>query len=327
MNQRPLVSIVIPVYNGSNFLAQAIDSALAQTYPNTEVLVINDGSRDDGATERIALSYGARIRYYPKENGGVSSALNLGIQKMRGEYFSWLSHDDLYTPDKIEKQVALLEKAPPGAVLMCGTEYVDADARPLHRYQKPFREGAYTSSEMFSSIFSGCYISGCALLVPKTAFEQAGLFDTELKYMQDMQMWYRILLLGRPFYYAKDTGVLSRVHEKQTTVTSKHLGRQDALQVGEFLIDQLEKRDDAGALLKQYMFLCLRNRSPMAKKARAILGRKKQLSVRERIRCKWMQLYGGLRPVLVKLYYKLFFHIRIKSPSCPDSPADAANRK
>ena len=76
---KPLISIVIPVYNGSNFLREAIDSALAQTYKNIEIIVVNDGSADDGETERIALSYGDKIRYFKKENGGVSSALNYGI--------------------------------------------------------------------------------------------------------------------------------------------------------------------------------------------------------------------------------------------------------
>ena len=73
------VSIIIPVYNGSNYLKEAIESALAQTYDNVEVLVVNDGSNDGGATEQIALSYGERIRYFKKENGGVASALNVGI--------------------------------------------------------------------------------------------------------------------------------------------------------------------------------------------------------------------------------------------------------
>ena len=77
----PKVSIIIPVYNGSNYLANAIDSALAQTYKNIEVIVVNDGSKDEGATERIALSYGDRIHYYAKSNGGVSSALNFGIPR------------------------------------------------------------------------------------------------------------------------------------------------------------------------------------------------------------------------------------------------------
>ena len=67
---KPLVSIIIPVYNGENYLQQAIDSALAQTYGNLEILVINDGSTDEGRTEQIALSYGDKIRYISKENGG-----------------------------------------------------------------------------------------------------------------------------------------------------------------------------------------------------------------------------------------------------------------
>ena len=83
---QPLVSIVIPVYNGSNFLRDAIDSALAQTYPRVEVIVVNDGSTDGGATEAIAKSYGSRIRYFAKENGRVASAVNYGIANMNGDY-------------------------------------------------------------------------------------------------------------------------------------------------------------------------------------------------------------------------------------------------
>ncbi len=101
----PLVTIVIPVYNGGDYLNESIQSALSQTYKNIEVIVVNDGSTDSGVTRNIALSYGDKISYYEKENGGVSSALNLGIKKMNGQYFSWLSHDDLYSSEKIEKQL------------------------------------------------------------------------------------------------------------------------------------------------------------------------------------------------------------------------------
>ena len=101
----PKVSIIIPVYNGSNFLSEAINSALSQTYQNIEIIVINDGSCDNGATEKIALSYGDKIKYISKENGGVSSALNTGIKAASGEWISWLSHDDIYSPDKIEEQI------------------------------------------------------------------------------------------------------------------------------------------------------------------------------------------------------------------------------
>ena len=113
MNTRdlnPKVTIVIPVYNGANYLSEAIESALAQTYRNIEIIVVDDGSNDGGATEKIATSYKDRIRYYKKDNGGVAAALNLGIKKMTGEYFSWLSHDDMYEKTKIEDQVNYLNK-------------------------------------------------------------------------------------------------------------------------------------------------------------------------------------------------------------------------
>ena len=91
MKYEPIVSIVIPVYNGANYMKFAIDSALNQTYEKVEVIVVNDGSNDNGETDRIARSYGDKIRYFSKENGGVATALNLAIENMKGEWFSWLS--------------------------------------------------------------------------------------------------------------------------------------------------------------------------------------------------------------------------------------------
>ena len=106
----PLVSIIIPVYNGAKYLEHAIECALSQTYQNIEILVVNDGSTDDGASENVAKKYADKIRYFHKENGGVSSALNLAIREMKGEWFSWLSHDDGYKAEKIEKQVNAINK-------------------------------------------------------------------------------------------------------------------------------------------------------------------------------------------------------------------------
>ena len=126
---QPLVSIIIPVYNGAAYMREAIDSALAQTYQNCEVIVVNDGSCDDGETEEIARSYGDKIRYFCKENGGVSTALNFGIAQMRGEYFSWLSHDDTYTAEKIERQVEVLQNFGRENIVICETEKMDKDGK------------------------------------------------------------------------------------------------------------------------------------------------------------------------------------------------------
>jgi glycosyltransferase involved in cell wall biosynthesis len=121
----PLVSIVIPVYNGANYLREAIDSALMQTYGNIEIIVVNDGSTDGGQTEAIARSYGSEIHYLHKENGGVASALNLGIQHMQGQFFSWLSHDDVYYPQKIESQVRSLPEGKEPVILFSDYELIN----------------------------------------------------------------------------------------------------------------------------------------------------------------------------------------------------------
>ena len=158
---QPNISIVIPAYNASNYLAEAIDSALAQTYPNVEIIVVNDGSRDDGATERVALSYGNRIRYFCKENGGSSSAINMGIANMTGEWFSWLSHDDLYVPEKLEKQVAYINglgvdrEALPKHIFFSASDLIDGTGNTI---RKTSREQAMNSAEKIQNMSNNGYL-------------------------------------------------------------------------------------------------------------------------------------------------------------------------
>lgn len=213
----PKVSIIIPVYNGSNYLANAIDSALAQTYKNIEVIVVNDGSKDEGATERIALSYGDRIHYYAKSNGGVSSALNFGIQKMSGDYFSWLSHDDLYEPKKIESTVNLLNEGPIGkTIAFCGSGLIDGEGKTIYSVRKEFNR-LNTGSQMFCECFRNKKgLNGCTLLIPKKAFEEIGGFS-ELIYLQDMECWAKLMMLGYSFVYMPERLVMMRVHAKQVS--------------------------------------------------------------------------------------------------------------
>ncbi|MBR3624515.1 MAG: glycosyltransferase family 2 protein, partial [Selenomonadaceae bacterium] len=111
MTREPIVSVVIPVYNGSNFLKYAIESALSQTYRKCEIIVINDGSDDQGITKKIAKSYGVKIKYAEQENRGTAAALNHGLRLMNGEYFVWLSHDDTLMPYKVEAQLEAIRKS------------------------------------------------------------------------------------------------------------------------------------------------------------------------------------------------------------------------
>ena len=184
-----LVSVAIPVYNGANYLRQAIDSALSQTYPHIEVLVVNDGSNDGGETERIALSYGERIRYFAKENGGVASALNLGLRKMRGAYFAWLSHDDVFLPEKTSLQVDFLRKNE--AFAACYSDYfrIDSEGRILREIRTPW----LPRQKALRSLFARQYINGSTVMAGRECFERVGPFDEKLRYTQDMEMWFRLL--------------------------------------------------------------------------------------------------------------------------------------
>lgn len=217
MNQQPLISIVIPVYKGANYLAEAIDSALNQTYKNIEILVVNDGSPDDGETERVALSYGDKIRYIYKENGGVSSALNVGIREMKGEYFSWLSHDDLYEPTKIQTQVELIRDGKD--IILCSGKLMDEKCNPMP-YRTKTLNGRFTSTELFNQFLKGYSLNGLGFLIPRHAFEEAGVFDESMRYLQDLDMWLRILMLNVHIIVChKDLLVTTRVHKGQQTNT------------------------------------------------------------------------------------------------------------
>ena len=205
------VSVVIPVYNGNDYLAEAIDSALAQTYKNIEVLVVNDGSNDEGKTERIAQSYGEKIRYFSKQNGGVASALNRAIAEMTGDYFSWLSHDDLYTKDKVEKEMNALSRVGREDVVIY-SDYSVFTNNPEDSV--PTRLQGVPSEHFRYWITVENKLHGCTLLIPRKAFEKVGGFNESLRTTQDYDLWFR-MAKEIPFIHLPEVLVIARSHPNQ----------------------------------------------------------------------------------------------------------------
>lgn len=220
-----LVSIVIPAYKAANYLAEAIDSALAQTYKNIEIIVVNDGSPDDGATREVALSYGDKIKYYEKENGGCASALNYGISVMTGDYFSWLSHDDLYLPEKIESLLKMADKIgcnKDTTVLGCN----DLIQSPSGQRSKSLYDntaGLLSPEKAFGENLNVKTMNGCGLLIPKKVLEDVGDFRTDYKHLLDRELWMRISVAGYNYAFIKDALVISRAHNQQITVKASNL--------------------------------------------------------------------------------------------------------
>lgn len=251
-NCRPKVSIIIPVYNGARYLREAVDSALAQTYENIEIIVVNDGSNDGGKTEAIALSYGDRIKYCSKANGGVSTALNLGIQEMTGEYFSWLSHDDLYVPEKIEKQLDLLRRLDrDDVVLYSDYTQIDPEGKPLG--DMIMDSSLLNSKPLYSVLRSG--INGCTLLIPREAFAKTGVFDEKLRTTQDYDLWLRMQLQGGyRFVHQPEVLVKYRIHSQQDTKANPAtLAEATTLWIGFYA--KLDEEDILACEPSRYLFL------------------------------------------------------------------------
>lgn len=245
---KPLVSIIIPVFNGSDYLEHAINSALDQTYDNIEVIVVNDGSTDGGATEKLARSYEPDITYYYKPNGGVSSALNLGVEKSRGSYITWLSHDDVILPNKIERQIEILSKFDRPVVVYGEATYINERGEKIGSMVLPDTE----PSQFFSHLICGWVFerpwrpkvfvaNGCTMIFPKEAFETVGPFDEDRKVTQD----YKMLMLVNQHYdfiLVHEIFLLSRRHEKAGTVVMSKRINEEAESLMDFALSLYDPR-------------------------------------------------------------------------------------
>jgi glycosyltransferase involved in cell wall biosynthesis len=204
------VSVVIPVYNGHRYLRDAIDSVVHQTYGDIEIIVVNDGSNDGGKTQDVAKSYGSKIRYVEQDNRGVAGALNTGLATMTGEIFCWLSHDDVYRPTKIERQVGFFKQLKrDDVVLFSNYALIDEDGRISGQVAMETVIG----DKPQLGLLRGC-INGCTTFVPKKIFDEVGPFNENLRFTQDYDMWKR-MSARHSFIFMLDVLVNYRMHREQ----------------------------------------------------------------------------------------------------------------
>ncbi|MBO5480983.1 MAG: glycosyltransferase family 2 protein [Clostridia bacterium] len=255
MKYEPLVSIIIPLYNGGNYVEQAIQSALAQTYQNLEIIVVNDGSKDDGAGEEICLRYIDKITYLKKENGGCASALNYGIQKANGEFISWLSHDDLYEPTKIEKQIGyydLYKLDKEKVIISSWGGLIDSGGKPIF-YPLKTKKQLLTDKESYNYLlFDRCF-NGCGLLLPKKVFA-LHKFNENLRFVLDWNLWLKLALSGFYFYIDPTALVKNRVHSLQVTVQQKELHYSETEKTIQELFLLLKEKSDVFYIKQLYYF-------------------------------------------------------------------------
>ena len=202
------VSIVIPVYN-CKYVDQAIESALNQTYPNIEIIVVNDGSTE--YLDKIE-KYQQQIIIIHKKNGGTATALNAGIVRATGNYIAWLSADDLFYPDKTEKQLMFM-KEKNASVSYGGFVHIDEDGRittDVLGLHLPDR------ISFLQALKSYCPVNGCTVMLKKEVFQRCGLFNPAFSYAHDYDMWNR-LVQHYHFHVIREPLVKYRIHREMGT--------------------------------------------------------------------------------------------------------------
>lgn len=321
MNYQPIVTIIIPAYNASNFLGEAIDAALAQTYKNIEILVINDGSPDNGKTEEIALSYGDKIKYHKKENGGVSSVLNYAFKIMEGEWFSWLSHDDLYKPQKIEKQIEflnkLLEENPKidlnKITVRTATESIDKDGKVI---RVPDYKSVLEHEKPLDTILNNVFnyrLSGCAFLLPSACIKDVGNFREDIRTVSDVEYWYRLLFAGYEFYCLKNERLVqNRSHGQQVGKNKVQLFEDELnalhIEIADNLA-KLENEDMEYVFSTFYKGLKFRHMSKATKfvkeKYLPLYVKSLKQKIALSISCTTMTIKGSLRNIARTIYRKI----------------------
>lgn len=201
------ISIVIPNYNYAKYLQNAIDSVLAQTYKNTEIIVVDDGSNDD--SHNILISYGNKIVIIRQKNQGVSVARNNGVLKSTGEYVAFLDADDLWLPQKLEKQLTLLRSDEMIGLVHCSMMHISPQ-NALCGENIDGMEG-YVAADLLRFERGVVIGAGSTSLVLRNAFDEVGGFKSNLSTAADWDFCYRIALKYK-IGFVREPLVLYRIH-------------------------------------------------------------------------------------------------------------------
>jgi len=180
----PKVSVIIPTYNRADFICDAIDSVLAQTYKDYEIIVVDDGSTDN--TKEVLKKYDGKIRYFYKENMGVSAARNKGIKEAKGEYIAFLDSDDIWLTNNLETLI--------NAIITSGVFVVTSTVKTIDVHGnilgiKPLLRKGFSIEDKF---YNMSYIPPSSVLLRREVFDKAGLFDEAIKAAEDIDMWIRV---------------------------------------------------------------------------------------------------------------------------------------
>ncbi len=219
----PYFSIIMPLYNHESYVAQAVESALSQTFEDFELVVCNDGSTD-ASLERVDAYEDRRIRVIDKPNGGTVSALNSCLMNARGQYVCWLSSDDLFAPHKLATHAAHHAGSPESMLSIAPFGYLRDDQFLSVSQTRP------TSSARLAQFLAGNYVNGLSVCANRALYAQHGLFDSRFRYAHDVERWFQFLVHHEPSYLEGQPQSFSRLGTSIVT-DADMLGEIDVLKM------------------------------------------------------------------------------------------------
>ncbi|MCA9057030.1 MAG: glycosyltransferase [Planctomycetaceae bacterium] len=187
----PRVTVIMPVYNGENFIREALDSVFQQTFTDYEVLVVDDGSTD--GTRAILESYGERLQVLQQQNQGHVVARNMAMKVARGEWIAMLDADDIWEDNALEEMLKLADHA--DVVYTARSNFEDSQRVD----DVNFASGIMPQGDIFEDLLLDNFITHSGVMMKRAVLEQTGGYDTSLKTTCDWELWLRLAAEGHPF--------------------------------------------------------------------------------------------------------------------------------
>lgn len=218
----PLVSVVIPNYNYGRYVGEAVESVLAQTYPNVEIVVVDDGSKDD--SREVLGRFGDRIKLVEQSNGGPgpAKARNRGAAESSGEYLCFLDADDRWLPTKVQRQIERFQADPELGFVHVGEEKITSQGEPIGVILDG-HEG-WIAEEMLVFGRNVIVAGGSGVMVPRRIFDEVGAFDTRLSISEDFDLCFRVAARYRVGFIAEPL-IQVRSHDSSAQTSSAGVRR------------------------------------------------------------------------------------------------------
>jgi glycosyltransferase involved in cell wall biosynthesis len=248
-----VVSIIIPVYNAQDYLEECLDSALNQTYDKIEVIAVNDGSTDNSLD--ILKKYSGKIKIISKKNGGTASALNLGIKNMNGEWFKWLSADDVLYPNAVKELIDAAKLLPNKKyILYSNYDIIDSHGKIIDKITEPnYNElDAFSMNVILLDHFVG---NGTTSLIHKSIIDEFGMFNETIGYKEDYELWLRYNMFHNCGLHLVPKNLAKyRVHQKQLTKEKMSISLSQTNNIRKFILTKLplEERKKYKKAIKKY---------------------------------------------------------------------------